>query len=1049
MTRCLSCMNTYAEQTTVCPHCGYEQRTPPKEAYHLSPGAILQGRYIVGRVLGYGGFGVTYIGFDGQLERIIAIKEFLPTTFATRLPGDTHLTVYNNGNVPQQYENGLKSFIDEAQTLAQFNGVPGIVDIYDTYLGNNTAYIVMQFLKGSDAKKILTNQGVMEYEMARDIILKVCDTLSAVHTKNIIHRDISPDNIYITDKGEIKLLDFGAARYESAVNSKSLSVILKSGYAPEEQYRSKGEQGPWTDVYALAATFYKMLTGQTPPDSMERAINDEIQEPSKLGAKIPPSAENALLNALHVRKSDRTQSVAQFKEQLLADGVQRVKVKPKKESTKASLAAKITIGICAVLLVAFGIFAATGGLAGEEASPIVIGGTQLEDNFGTAQKDGFAAVPNLVGMQYDEALLAVEEFGFTIIAQHVETYISEGATGQNLQITEQHLNPGFQLEEGGEIPVTFFVTDMQEAIDKGVVEDITQMSSKEAIQYANGLTYGRQINYEYSNTVAAGEPIGFVNEYEYLNDDEIAAGVQARQIDTLFTLSAGPVPSADSGSHLAHGYMVGDDYSEPEIHYCVTNGNEDFYDNALRVLNVSKDGGATWQPVGFQEVGYSSGEFEPGVHGLYLGNFLALYDMSYSGVELMFKLELRLSPQGESYSYGEASELSISQAASGTLIDSFTFDNTVTYTMEQNTDARVDSVEELSVKQMGEELEQMNILDEERIRELIVDYDEWSTDQFFKITGEFIVEDYGSPEYYFNPKLLMDYSMYVEGSEEFYLLNENVQGDDDTQIFNTAYIATRNYGSYDEGIVGFALDVEQSREVATDENGNFHITKRALEITYLEDVEVSPEGIPTNGNAISSPYELTETVYKQMMSGEYSMIDYYNSMATPIEVRYEDKILEVVFEEDSGAIVTVTFDYTGYDAEMMAMVEEFVNISLSYQDPEEIMIVFDLGPPPEVTNIHINGNGEGLFTVGEIIYSDDPIYTEMLYAVALGEVPIEEAAAFLEEDLSEYIIAQDDTAQDDNGQYSSFVIATSEYDVYIDNYGGGEYIFNMNIAGRE
>ncbi len=383
MIRCMGCMIEYLDDLSTCPNCGYESGTKPREAYHLSPTTILQGRYIVGRVLGYGGFGVTYIGFDAELERVVAIKEFLPTTFATRTPGDTLLTVYQ-GQASEQFGEGLKRFVDEAQTLAQFNGIAGIVDIYDTFWENNTAYIIMQFLKGHDVKNILASQGVLDYEMAREIILSICDTLAKVHAKNIIHRDISPDNIYLTDDGEIKLLDFGAARYESAVNSKSLSVILKSGYAPEEQYRSKGEQGTWTDVYALAATFYKMLTGQTPPDSMERAINDEIMEPTKLGVQIPQSVENAILNALNVRRTDRTQTVAEFKEALLSDGVQHIKAKPRKEVTAIPLPTKIILAVSSVFLLALGIFAATGGFS-EDAQPITIGGTMLEDNFGEAE----------------------------------------------------------------------------------------------------------------------------------------------------------------------------------------------------------------------------------------------------------------------------------------------------------------------------------------------------------------------------------------------------------------------------------------------------------------------------------------------------------------------------------------------------------------------------------------------------------------------------------------------------------------------------------------
>ncbi len=374
----MSCMAEMKVDEVRCPICGAEKGQGKKEVYHLSPETILEGRYIVGKVLGYGGFGITYIGFDAQLERIVAIKEYFPTTFATRRQEETHLSIYNTQDAEGQFKAGLKSFLEEAQTLAQFNGVEGIVDIYDTFVSNNTAYIIMEYLKGNDAKWILNNQGAFDYEFAKNIIVSICDTLSVVHKKNIIHRDISPDNIYLTDDGRIKLLDFGAARYESAFNSKSLSVVLKSGFAPEEQYRSKGDQGSWSDVYALAATFYKMLTGQTPPDSMDRAIKDELIEPSKLGIELPENIENAILNALNVKKSDRIQTTEAFKEALLANNVQRVVVKQKTEKTGVPLVAKIIMGIGGGVLLALGVFAVTGGLEME--------GEQLEDTFGTVEE---------------------------------------------------------------------------------------------------------------------------------------------------------------------------------------------------------------------------------------------------------------------------------------------------------------------------------------------------------------------------------------------------------------------------------------------------------------------------------------------------------------------------------------------------------------------------------------------------------------------------------------------------------------------------------------
>ncbi len=512
MLRCMGCMAEIPEGNTTCPHCGYARGTPAREAYHLAPESILQGRYIIGRVLGYGGFGVTYIGWDASLERIVAVKEFLPSTFATRLPGNTTVSVYD-GEATTQFSAGLQRFVSEAQTLAQFNGIPGIVDIYDSFAGNNTAYIIMQYLKGRDVKDMLAANGPLPYEQARDIILRVCDTLAPVHAKNIIHRDISPDNIYMTDTGEIKLLDFGAARYESAANSKSLSVILKAGYAPEEQYRSRGEQGPWTDVYALAATFYKMLTGQTPTDSMERAIRDELKEPSKAGAVLPQSADNAIMNALNVRKADRTQSVAAFKEALLADGVERVKVKQRSTgASRVPVAARVAIIVSVLFVVALGLYAAAGGFSGET---IYIGGTKLEDTYGTAEREGYATVPRLAGLPQEEAQAALEELGLAM-----EVSGSTFSSGKpSMQVFSQEPAAGQQLELGGTVQVQIDVGGLLEAMDAGLATDVRGMAAGAATAYLRGREFqGPHYGLDFRYSDAAQNGLVTAVEYDTEND---------------------------------------------------------------------------------------------------------------------------------------------------------------------------------------------------------------------------------------------------------------------------------------------------------------------------------------------------------------------------------------------------------------------------------------------------------------------------------------------------------------------------------------------------
>ena len=313
---CFGCMKQYDDNYEICPYCGYIEGTGPKEPYHLYPGTVLQGKYIVGKTIGYGGFGVTYIGYDYALGHKIAIKEYLPGEFSTRCSGEKTVAVFD-GEKGEQFKNGVGKFVDEAKKLAAFKAIEGIVTVFDCFEENNTAYIVMEYLEGCTLKEILEQEGKMDFDRAVEYIVPILDALIQVHSVGLLHRDISPDNIFVTNDGRVKLIDFGAARYASSSHSKSLSVIVKPGYAPQEQYRSRGDQGPWSDVYACAATLYKMITGITPQDSMERGMADKLVLPRKLGVKIPKDKQNALMNALNLNIEKRTKSAEEFKENLL------------------------------------------------------------------------------------------------------------------------------------------------------------------------------------------------------------------------------------------------------------------------------------------------------------------------------------------------------------------------------------------------------------------------------------------------------------------------------------------------------------------------------------------------------------------------------------------------------------------------------------------------------------------------------------------------------------------------------------------------------------
>lgn len=316
---CLGCMQDKG-QAQVCPFCGYKEGTPAQAPHYLQPGTILAGKYLIGRGLGHGGFGTTYIARDEVLGIKLAIKEYLPQDCASRQPG-TNLVTPFSGDGARRFSEGLESFLQEARTLARFDGTPNIVGVRDFFTENGTAYLVMNYLEGITLKQYLVRSGgkPVPFDKMMGILLPVMDALHTVHAAGLLHRDISPDNIFLTTSGQVTLIDFGAARQSMNVQQ-SLSVILKPGYAPEEQYRSRGHQGPWSDVYALGATMYRTLTGKIPPESLERQKQDCLIPPSRLGIRIPAYAEAAILKAMAVNAEDRFQTVDEFRAALLRSG---------------------------------------------------------------------------------------------------------------------------------------------------------------------------------------------------------------------------------------------------------------------------------------------------------------------------------------------------------------------------------------------------------------------------------------------------------------------------------------------------------------------------------------------------------------------------------------------------------------------------------------------------------------------------------------------------------------------------------------------------------
>lgn len=494
MMRCLGCMAEYENGLKMCPLCGYEAGKITDSPLHMLPGTILLDRYLVGKVIGYGGFGVTYIGWDSILQQRVAIKEYLPSEFATRSMGQADVTVFG-GNKAQQFADGMAKFIDEAKRLAQFQSEDGIVRVYDSFETNNTAYIIMEYLDGETLTTFLNREGKVPIEKAVEMVTPVIRSLETVHKAGIIHRDIAPDNIMIAKDGKVKLIDFGAARYATTSHSRSLTVIIKPGFSPEEQYRSRGDQGPHTDIYALGAVLYRMVTGETPPDALERRAffenkkKDILVPPSK-SCKIPKNIENAILNAMNVRIEDRTSSAGAFLQQLTSEApVQRVMGKIKSiDLMRWPLWAKIIIptgGIAVATLLAL-LLTGKIGFANNLITTLTLG-------------ENMTRVPSVINYSVGVAQEKLDEQTIVPIIGGRE---ASDVIPANM-VLRQSITAGEIVKRNSSIEL-FISATTTPVIEDGKMPDVTYYTEAEAIDMLRQLGAVVSIEQEYSSDIAEG-----------------------------------------------------------------------------------------------------------------------------------------------------------------------------------------------------------------------------------------------------------------------------------------------------------------------------------------------------------------------------------------------------------------------------------------------------------------------------------------------------------------------------------------------------------------
>lgn len=321
--RCVGCMKPLTAEGR-CVYCGLQQDKYRPIPRCLRPGMCLRDRYILGRVLGEGSFGISYIAWDCLLDTVVAIKEYFPASLVSRHISeedeDTNVYIYEKRE-SRKYQESLKKYLGEAKSLSAYYDLDGIVSVRDFFYANNTAYIVMGYVDGISVKEYVEKNGPIEGEKFLRMLEPEIQSLAKVHQTGVLHRDISPDNMLLTRDEKLVLIDFGAARKENINMTRSMTVVFKRGFSPEEQYRTRGQQGAWTDVYALCATAYYALTGKAPDESIQRVLEDDMPSLTEMtDVDLPMRQKRAFMKGMTVDFHHRYQTMDELYQGLYQQG---------------------------------------------------------------------------------------------------------------------------------------------------------------------------------------------------------------------------------------------------------------------------------------------------------------------------------------------------------------------------------------------------------------------------------------------------------------------------------------------------------------------------------------------------------------------------------------------------------------------------------------------------------------------------------------------------------------------------------------------------------
>ncbi len=475
MNRCLSCFESYDAAYAICPHCGSVANPEPKEPIHLVPGTLLAGRYLLGEAVGAGGFGIVYKAWDTKLETVVAVKEFFMSRLMTRAPGTGSVIITKKSQVEFAYRK--ERFLAEARNMAKFGSHRSIPNVFEFFEDNGTAYIVMELLHGQALNQYLKQVGnILDTDFAIMIAGEVGGALRSLHEKGIIHRDVAPDNIFIASGKElrIKLMDLGAAKLADSTDE-NIDIVLKPGYSPTEQYDNSKSIGPWTDIYALGATLYRMLTGVKPDESTNRKISDEVVPPNQLNPGISENLSNTIMKAMAVDKHMRFKTVDEFLQALSGE---RKVCSLAQERRRRGL--RRGISVAAACLVVLGVFGVAAGSylskkAKEDLKPATItvwyGVSQ-----GSTEKAAMQAVAEDFNQKFPKVELQLQAFDQE---EYADALQDAAAKGQLPDLFESTGAPQSVLEKA---------RDLDEVIGSAQWADCLFLD-----QYSNYYTHKKQV----------------------------------------------------------------------------------------------------------------------------------------------------------------------------------------------------------------------------------------------------------------------------------------------------------------------------------------------------------------------------------------------------------------------------------------------------------------------------------------------------------------------------------------------------------------------------